>query len=250
VGFRHIFGAAKAGWAAIGTSARELGELTGAALDLEAVSVLRLIGHYLDSDPAYAGVSKLPAAHFWTLADGRLSALRYPERESETGKDPAPAHARRLRDLVAGFLGHHDDVRLELSGGLDSRMVLAAVPPERRKRLTAFTIVAEGSRDAHVAGELARRYGMGCELVNVADLAKLDPAQAHELARALFGPAWNSGVHMRQCGARWWTTTSSAGSCPPDPQSVGGQRGARLHAGRADPATCRIPLRGAGSGPP
>jgi Asparagine synthase len=86
-----------------------------------------------------------------------------------------------------GFWGHHDDVRLELSGGLDSRMVLAAVPPERRKRLTAFTIVAEGSRDAHVAGELARRYGMGCELVNVTDLAKLDPAQAHELARALFG---------------------------------------------------------------
>jgi asparagine synthase (glutamine-hydrolysing) len=185
VGFRHVFGAVKQGWAAVATSARELGEITGAGLDLKALSVFRLAGHYLDSDTAYAGVRKLPAAHFWKLADGRLTAYRYPAEEDEPGKqDPAPAHARRLRDLVAGFLEHHDDVRLELSGGLDSRMVLAAVPPQRRRRLTAFTIVTDGSRDAHVAAELAQRYSMTCEFVNVSGIAELDPAQAHELALA------------------------------------------------------------------
>lgn len=184
VGFRHVFGTVKPGWAAVATSALELGQLTGAGLDLKALSVFRMAGHYLDSDTAYAGVRKLPASYYWTLADGRLTAVRYPQRQSGTDSDPAPAHARRLRELVAGFLDHHDDVRLELSGGLDSRMVLAAVPPQQRKRLTAFTIVAEGSRDAHVAAELAERYGMRSEFVSVAGVADLDPAHAYELAQA------------------------------------------------------------------
>jgi asparagine synthase (glutamine-hydrolysing) len=182
IGFRHVFATAKAGWAAVATSARELGEFTGAGLDPQALGVFRLIGHYLDSDTAFRGVRKLPAAHFWKLRDGRLAAVRYPERESGTRGDPAPAHARRLRDLVAGFVHHHDDVRLELSGGLDSRMVLAAVPPAQRKRLTAFTIVSDGGRDAHVAAQLAQRYSMKCEFVNVVGLTELDPAQAYELA--------------------------------------------------------------------
>ncbi len=184
IGFRHVYGAARSGWAAAGTSARTLAKQSGASIDITALSVFRLAGHYLDDDTAYAGVHKLPAAHFWKLSDGKLRLSRYQRMESPGTKDAAPAHAARLRDLVAGFLDHHDEVMLELSGGLDSRLVLAAVPPERRRKLTAFTIVTAGSKDGAVAARLAERYGMQFEVVNVAGLRDFGPQAAWEMAHA------------------------------------------------------------------
>lgn len=185
VGFRHVYGISRPGWSAAATSARELGHLGKAKLDLEALSVFRLAGHYLDSDTAYEGVKKLPAAHYWKLHDGELHTFRFTQQESVANNgDAADAHAQRLRELVTGFLDHHDGVSIELSGGLDSRLVLAAVPRDRRKKLTAFTIASGGGKDATVASQLARHYGMGCELVDVAGLGELTPAEAHGLATA------------------------------------------------------------------
>ncbi|HEX6682372.1 MAG TPA: asparagine synthase-related protein [Candidatus Limnocylindrales bacterium] len=184
VGFRHVYGAQKADWAAVCTSARELADLTGAGLDHAALSVFRLTGHYLDDETAYSGVPKLAPGHLFQLSDGRLRAGRYPQKETVTTDDPAAAHARRLRELVAGFLEHHHGAMLELSGGLDSRMVLAAVPRPLRKSLTAFTIVNADSNDGSVAAALARRYGMSFRPIDIGGLAELDPEAAFVLARA------------------------------------------------------------------
>jgi asparagine synthase (glutamine-hydrolysing) len=183
VGFRHVYAARKPGWAAVCTSARELADLTGAGLDLTALSVFRLTGHYVDDLTAWAGVPKLAPGHFFTLSDGELSAVAYPAQERTATTEPARAHAARLRELVAGFLEHHPDAMLELSGGLDSRMVLAAVPPKARRTLTAFTIVNAGSNDGSVAAALAQRYGMTIKSVDVGGLTRLAPAEAYQLAR-------------------------------------------------------------------
>jgi asparagine synthase (glutamine-hydrolysing) len=184
IGLRHVYGTSCPAFAAAGTSARSLAASAGGGIDLAALSVFRLAGHYLDSDTAYAGVSKLPAAHYWKLSGGRLALHGYPQKESWSGPDPTAAHAERLRELVAGFLSAHDEVMLELSGGLDSRLVLASVPPQRRRKLTAFTIVAAGSKDGPVAAKLARHFGMRFEVVRVAALQDLSPAQAYEMTVA------------------------------------------------------------------
>jgi asparagine synthase (glutamine-hydrolysing) len=184
VGFRHVYATQRPGWAAVCTSARELADLSGARLDLSALSVFRLTGHYLDDDTAYSGVPKLSPGHFFQLSDGQLSVTRYQEKETMTPDDPAAAHAQRLHELVAGFLDHNPDTMLELSGGLDSRMVLAAVPRQRRKRLTAFTIVNAGSNDGSVAAALARRYGMRVRSIDIGGLGGLDPEAAYASARA------------------------------------------------------------------
>jgi hypothetical protein len=66
-----------------------------------------------------------------------------------------------------------------------------AVSPARRKRLTAFTLAADGRRVAHVAARPAQRYSMKCEFVNVLGLA--EPAAhrldvlGHPLAAGVFG---------------------------------------------------------------
>lgn len=184
VGFRHVYATQRPDWAAVCTSARELADLAGARLDHAALSVFRMTGHYLDDDTAYSGVPKLAPGHLFHLSDGQLRVSPYPQREAMPTDDPAAAHAQRLQELVAGFLDHHPDTMLELSGGLDSRMVLAAVPRQRRKRLTAFTIVDAGSNDGSVAAALARRYGMRVRSIDIAGLRALDPEAAYALARA------------------------------------------------------------------
>lgn len=192
VGLRHIYGARLSGWAAVSTSATRLAQHIQSATDVTALSVFRLAGHYLDDETAYAGVRKLPPAHSFTLRNGSLESATYEIPSRATVDDPAAAHARRLRALVSGFLDHHPDVMIELSGGLDSRMVLAAIPPRRRSSLTAFTIAGAGSGDAPVAEALARRYGMRFRRVDISGLASLTPEQAYEMA--FFAAARQDGL--------------------------------------------------------
>lgn len=190
VGFRHLYGVQRDGWAAAATSARDLAVLAGARLDVQALGVRCMVGHHLDEDTPYTGVRKLPAAHFWRLHDGVLQAERYPRMGfidfggKETTRAIVRGHAARLRELVCGFLDGHDNVVLELSGGMDSRLILAAVPPARRKELTGFTIVHEGSSDAPVARMLSGRYGMAHVEADLDRINGLDPRSAYERAYA------------------------------------------------------------------
>lgn len=183
VGFRHIYGVQQSGWAAVGTSASDLATRIGAKLDLEALAVQRMVGHHLNEDTPYLGVRKLPAANLWKLADGELQAQPFPAlRKIPFTRDLIGVHAARLRELVCGFLDQHDDVVLELSGGMDSRLILAAVPADRRKEITGFTLVDNGSADAPVARKIAERYGMRHVEANLEEVAGFDPEIAHQLA--------------------------------------------------------------------
>lgn len=188
VGFRHVYGVRRPGWAAVSTSARDLATQLGAELDLEALSVQRTVGHHLDEDTSYKGVRKLPADAFWRLRDGELRAERYPRmgfvdfKNGKAARDLVKAHAARLRELICGFLDAHENVVLELSGGMDSRLILAAVPADRRKEITGFTIVQGDSQDAVVAREIAERYGMNHVRSDMAEVESFDPETAYQMA--------------------------------------------------------------------
>lgn len=190
VGFRHVYGAQTDRWAAVSTSASQIARRVGARLNFEALAVQRMVGHHLNEDTPFVGVRKLPAAHLWRLREGALHAERYPGlgfvdfSDRKTTRDIVRAHATRLRELICGFLDEHENVVLELSGGMDSRLILAAVPPERRKEITGFTIVHNGSSDGPVARLLAERYGMPHVEADLDQITQFDPAAAYERAMA------------------------------------------------------------------
>lgn len=185
VGFRQIYGMQREGWAAVSTSARELAQASGAELNREALAVQRMVGHHLGDDTAYQGVRKLPAGNLWRLGDGVLRSEGYPsDGVVEFSPRLVARHAARLRELVCGFLDEHDDVVLELSGGMDSRLILAAVPADRRKELIGFTIVQSESADAAVARQLAKRYGMRHVEADFDQVRDFEPETAYRLAHA------------------------------------------------------------------
>lgn len=186
VGLGHVYAARGAGWAAVSSSARELARLTGAALDHEAMGVFRLVGHHLGTLTPYRGITKIPAGSIWRVADGELTVEPYAGPAAEPEPLAAPAAVRRhgelLRTAVSGFLDTHPGTVLELSGGLDSRTVLAAIPPERRREVRALTLGHPGSTDVAVATGLAQRYRMAHQVIDLTAMAAIEPAAAYQAA--------------------------------------------------------------------
>jgi asparagine synthase (glutamine-hydrolysing) len=83
-----------------------------------------------------------------------------------------------LRDYMDAFLDDHPDAVLQLTGGQDSRLLLSAVAPARRRGLRTLTLGVPGNPDAMIASELSRRYGMTHELLSLDGIDALSPEEA------------------------------------------------------------------------
>lgn len=183
LGLRCLYLARGDGWAAISTSTAALGALTGGAVDQDSLAAYSLVGWRLGERTHYRDVVKLPPGTSVSLSSG-LVQVWSGTLQSQT---PAPLSvtvpdaAGLLRAIVEGVLDDHPDTLLQLTGGLDSRILLAAVPPARRPRLEAMTLRVDGSADAHLASALATRYGIRHRVVDVSAAQRLSPRQARDL---------------------------------------------------------------------
>ena len=171
------------GWAACSTSALALASLSGAGLDQAALSVFALLGVHAGDESPFAGVRTLVPGQACTLAGGRADRTPLPATAVDAGAgDPVDAGVAAVRTSVAAAVAGHDTVHLELSGGLDSRLLLAALR-ELPVKVTTMTVGSPGTPDVRVAGDLSRRFHLPNELVDLAGLATVSPAQAWELVR-------------------------------------------------------------------
>ena len=153
------------GWAALSTSAVALGRLSDLCLDRNALGVAALAGHALGPYTVVSDVRRLQGGEVCELRGGVAEVTRVAPPgiapESWTADEDAIRRtgADAVRQIVGEALERAVEPVLELSGGLDSRVLLAAVPPELRRGLSAITIGAPDSGDVLVASEIARRSG-------------------------------------------------------------------------------------------
>jgi asparagine synthase (glutamine-hydrolysing) len=194
------------GWAAASTSALAVARVLGAGFDETALGVWAHVGHHLGNHTGFSGVRILPPGGTLRLEAGAARATPAPRPPLEP-RDPARVALDRgveaVRTAVGVALDAADDAGIELSGGLDSRLLLAAVPPERRRGMLAVTIDSPGSRDAQIARVLARRFGFDHLVVDRRGLARLDPPTAEDLARAAVRRRDLSGNALAQAGIDW-----------------------------------------------
>ena len=87
-----------------------------------------------------------------------------------------------LRGYLSAYLDDHPDAVLQLTGGQDSRLLLSAIEPSRRRGLRVMTLSVPGNPDVEIAADLARRYSMDHEIIDLAGLDEIDPEQAHDRA--------------------------------------------------------------------
>lgn len=185
LGFRQLYLTHGDGWAAVSTSARVLAALGGGGFDREALAVQSQLGWQLGRRTIFAGVSQLAAGHSVTLgSDGAsLRCFLPPVDPGRLTLAQAVAQARDLlRGYLAAYLDDHPDAVLQLTGGQDSRLLLSAIEPHRRRGLRVMTLGVPGNPDVGIAAALARRYSMDHEIIDLAGLDELDPEHAHERA--------------------------------------------------------------------
>ncbi|MDQ2878628.1 MAG: hypothetical protein M3R41_06095, partial [Pseudomonadota bacterium] len=96
------------------------------------------------------------------IANGQFSLRRLPA--ASILSDPADAVAAATIRL----LDAHADAEVELTGGWDSRMMLAAIPRERRRGRLGLTLGNGNAVDVILAARLAQDSGMKHEVIDPA----------------------------------------------------------------------------------
>jgi asparagine synthase (glutamine-hydrolysing) len=181
LGLRHVYAVRRPGWAAISTSSALLAQMAGARIDVDVLGVLHSLGHCLGTATPFVGITKLAPGHRWRLADGDLTTISDPlGPDPHVGTEWTPQRASELlRSLVERHLDRNPDTVFELSGGMDSRIIIAAIPPARRPGLRALTLTASGSRELAVAADIAAADRLDHEVVDLSGISSLEPAEAH-----------------------------------------------------------------------
>ena len=188
-GLSHIFVRAGKGYSAASNSPQALSLIDPKGSDDDALQGFSIMGHF-DSDlSGFADVLKIPAAHRARLHHGLLTVARYSTEDMHpaggSDKQLIKDGSEILRDLVsAAVTTHPEPLVLELSGGLDSRAILAAMTPEMRANSRALTLGEPGEIDWELATGIARTFGIPHDFIDMRGLNSLTPEQAWELVYA------------------------------------------------------------------
>jgi asparagine synthase (glutamine-hydrolysing) len=123
-------------------------------------------GCVLENRTIFRGICVLPGASQWTFQCGRLEAKKSyfdpSEWEGQTEQDPE-RHAQQLRSILGDRLGLYfggDQVAMSLTGGLDTRLIMAWRHPNPQS-LPCFTFggMLRECRDIKVARQVAAACG-------------------------------------------------------------------------------------------
>lgn len=149
-GLGHLFEGRKGDTLFTSSSVKLVAEAIGARPDVAALLSYSQIGVFPFSATPYEGVLKLLPRDSWgeEYAEPRKDVpLQTLQHEVETS----------FREAVQALLAAAPDASLELSGGLDSRLILAALTPEQRRGRSALTLGSPGevSQDLLIARRLA-----------------------------------------------------------------------------------------------
>lgn len=184
MGFRQVYHTTPGalGPSALATSAVQAARAHRSELDNAAVAVQSLLGWQLGQRTLFIGVEKLgPGVVARLTGDGvNLEQPPAPDETPMPLQEAVSTAATLLRRSLEGVLDDHPDAVLQLTGGQDSRLLLSAIPKERRRGLRAMTLGVSGG-DVAVASELAQRYGLQHETHDLTGLDDISPDQAWEL---------------------------------------------------------------------
>jgi asparagine synthase (glutamine-hydrolysing) len=134
-------------------------------------------GCVLENRSLFRGVNVLPGAASWTVRDGQVQArtayFQPQQWESQPPLEPE-AYYRELRDTFAAnlpkYFDGHGRTALSLTGGLDTRILLAwHKPPAGSLPCYTFGGTFRSSHDVLVARQVAARCGQPHQVITVGE---------------------------------------------------------------------------------
>ena len=185
-GLGHVYVRSGRAWTAGSSSSLALALLDVVDLDREAVQSFALTGNYDGTRTPFRDVVKVPNGHRALLSRGGVTMERYIEEELAPPRGSDTDLVRQgvdvLRGLVEAACSAHDEPpTLELSGGIDSRGLLAAMTEERRRSARMLTLGTPGSPDWVVARDIAAGLRLQHQFIDLRELSSLDPGASWAL---------------------------------------------------------------------
>jgi asparagine synthase (glutamine-hydrolysing) len=188
MGFQHFFHSipGSALTPLLTSSCLVAGQAFAAGLDETAVAVQSLLGWQLGQRTLLTDIQKLaPGAIARLDEDGvRIAQPEPARREPIDFRQAVIQAAALLRTSLNALLDDHPEAILQLTGGMDSRLLLSAIPERRRLGLHAMTLEVPGTGDVAIAGAIAHRYGIRHDVHGLTDVGGIDPEEAWELCLA------------------------------------------------------------------
>lgn len=182
-GLQHVFFCQSPDCVAVGSSALLVATIMGDHVDLNSFGVFGLLGHPLGERCGFQNTRKLPAGSVIHLRCGDCQIETYRHPHKSTGQSSqdlvtlAKEGAEILKKSTAACLSAYPQPDLELSGGLDSRLILAAIPPSNRRELRAVTLGQAEGHDRVTAKLIADHEGMAQHPVELSQLGTLPPGE-------------------------------------------------------------------------
>jgi asparagine synthase (glutamine-hydrolysing) len=176
-GFRHLYWTVSGGRLVWGSELKVFILVPGFSplFDTDAIGEFLTIGHIIGDHTFIQNVEMLSASTALTydLADSSVVRQRYwwwdeiksPER-SELTNDELLELGKLFIKGVERRVRPDERIGITLSGGLDSRAILAAIP-EGHKHLHALTFGKEGSADVIIARKIAKMKGAVHHIVHL-----------------------------------------------------------------------------------
>ena len=187
LGLRRISWAQTGEFTCASTSSCVAASLVGAEVALDQMAVLAMLGHSWPGETPYKGVRKLTAGTRLELKAGLGCTQRYmspressvPSLEEQLAKGPEV-----IKAVVTACLACKPDMAIELSGGLDSRILLASIAPERRRGRAGLTLDDSTGSDWSTASRIADMEGLSLRRVPITASESDGGALEQDLLRA------------------------------------------------------------------
>jgi len=189
-GLQQIYYSQNQDGVVIGSSALLVALATGDRIDLDSFGVFGLLGHHLGEECGLQNTRRLPAGSVIHLHQGHFQIESYvssPKNSALSSQNQqvlAEEGTETLRKGVSACLSAFPEIDLELSGGLDSRLLLAAIPPTRRRGLRAITLGEPGGHDWVTAKFIADHEGMTHLQIDLSQLGMLPPGEILPLVKS------------------------------------------------------------------
>ena len=148
----------------LGSHVDQVAQEAGRDGELDPISIVDALIHGRVTFPAtyYPGVAQVTPASVLTIRRGEplQEQISWEPRETEGFRDlreAADALREALGSAVAAITRGCESAALMLSGGADSRVILASIPPS--VRAIGFTFTDRPNRETRLAARVARDYG-------------------------------------------------------------------------------------------
>lgn len=175
-GLKHMYYSEIDNFVAVSSSALLISKIIRSTLNEEGLAVLSKVGHLLGDLTLFRNVRKVPEACVCKIKNAQIEFSSYSKsllkQEVSSEQDCLQSGKRIIRACMESCLNAHPDAAIQLSGGIDSRLLISAIEPRNRSRLTAITI-AEPVSDLQSAISISKICSMSHNIIDLSPLRNL-----------------------------------------------------------------------------